>query len=107
MSGRITMRQSEERRALADKFRAVLAEAASHRAEQDEWAAGPYGARELAWIGYERRCMFDAVQAERAARGLPDVSLRDVFRIERRAQGHSDYASQFAFGCAKLAMGSP
>jgi Zn-dependent protease len=103
--GGITAGQSEERRALAAKFREVLAEAMSHREERDGHSLNPYGAQELAWIGYERRCMWDAVQGERAARGLPDVTLADVFRIEVRATGHSDYARQFAFHCAELAMG--
>jgi len=48
-----------------------------------------------------------AVNTEREARGLRPVTAGDVLRAERPGLGHSDYAAQFAWGCAKLVIYPP
>ena len=97
------LQRNDECRRLAAKFREVLYEAASQRRERDDIVDGPEGP-EMLWAVYERGCMHGAVTIERAARGLPPVPLDDILRVERPARGHSDYAAQFAWGCAQLVM---
>lgn len=56
------------------------------------------------WIVREQRAMLDAVNDERARRGLrPGLTLGDLQRIELVAVGHSDYSSKFALYCAEAA----
>jgi len=91
------------RRELAGRLRHVLLAAAEERHLRGGWVPGA-GGKELGWVVYERGQMLTAVNAERQARDLPPVPVEDVMRVERRAEGHSDYVAQFAFGCAELVL---
>lgn len=62
-------------------------------------------AGELGWVIHERELMHQETNRYRAGRGLPPVDLAEVARVERQAEGHSDYASKFALYCAELAVG--
>ena len=101
------LQRSDERRRLKARFRDVLVEAATHRDERQDIIDGPDAWPEMGWAAYERQQMRAAVDAERAGRGLPPADPETLLRIERSATGHSDYADQFAFGCARIAMGEP
>ncbi len=97
-----------ERLALLDKFEQVFAEAAKERPKRDTFVPAPEGAyqtTELGWVAFERQVMFEAVNLERRVRGLPQVTLRQVIRVENQACGHVDYAHKYALYCAELAMG--
>jgi hypothetical protein len=98
------LQRNDERRKLSDLFRKVLADAMEERDQRQDFVDRPEGT-ELAWVIFERYQMREAVNAERAARNLPPVPMEAVMRVERSAAGHSDYARQFAWGCAGLAMG--
>jgi hypothetical protein len=98
------LQRNDDRRKLAALFRKVLADAMAERPQRQHTVAGPDGP-ELAWVTYERYQMFIAVNLETQSRRIPPVPMEDVMRIERSAQGHSDYAAKFAWGCAGLAMG--
>lgn len=77
---------------LRDLFLAKLVEAQKQRHTRDDW------------IEFERTTLFEAVNQERASRGLPPVSLADVMRVESFACGHVDYSSKFALYCAELVL---
>lgn len=87
-----------------DTMRHVLTEAAKHR-DQRETVVGEGPDAELGWVLYEREQMTSAVNFARTHRGLPALTVDDVRRVEREAEGHADYASKFAFYCAELALG--
>jgi len=94
--------RNAEYRELVALFRETLLLAAEERADRDEFTED---GRELEWVRHERGVMHGAVNRERGERGLPPVSLEAVMTAEQRAGGHSDYAAQFAYGCAGLVMG--
>jgi hypothetical protein len=75
---------------LHDKFLQSLATAQKQRGERDDWML------------FERQTMLDAVNAERAARSRPPVSMAEIERADRLASGHSDYSRKFALYCAEL-----
>lgn len=56
----------------------------------------------LAWIVYERRMMWQAVNRMRHDRGKAPLSMDDVKRVEMMAVGHTDYTQKFAHYCAEL-----
>lgn len=85
-----------------DCLRATLATAQEERHRHPDLVDGPDGP-ECEWAAYERARMHETVNAIRAERGLPAVSVDDVVRVERLAVGHSDYSLKFAFYCAELA----
>ena len=97
------LQRNAECRRLAEKFREVLYDAASRRAERDDIVQAADGP-EMGWALYERDQMRAAVNAEREARGLPPATAGDILRVERPGRGHSDYAAQFAWACAQLVM---
>ena len=89
-------------KAATNVLRATLAIAQEERPQRPDLVDGPDGP-ECEWAAYERARMHETVNAIRAERGLPAVSVEDVVRVERLAVGHSDYSSKFAFYCAELA----
>lgn len=101
----ITLAESEERRGLTDLMYEYLTAAMTLRRECDHFVDGPDGHPECAWVRFERDVLHEVVNRERARRGLDPAPLEDVLYWERQANGHSDYARKFAFGCAQLAMG--
>lgn len=105
MKGTISLRTSDERRALMHQFEEVLLTAAEHRRDRDDLVTRPDGVPECGWVAYERDQMRAAVQAERARRDLPPAPEADIMRAERMATGHCDYVKKFALYCAELAMG--
>jgi hypothetical protein len=98
------LQRNDERRKLSDLFRKLLADAMEERDQRQDFVDRPDGT-ELAWVIFERYQMFIAVNQETQARRLPPVPMEAVMRVEQSAAGHSDYARQFAWGCAGLAMG--
>jgi hypothetical protein len=98
------LQRNDERRKLSDLFRKVLADAMEERDQRQDFVDRPDG-RELAWVIFERYQMFIAVNLETKSRRIPPVPMEAVMRVEQSANGHSDYARQFAWGCAGLAMG--
>lgn len=59
---------------------------------------------ELGWIAYERDVMVDATTALLVRHELPIDAAQvrvAVERAEGRAQGHVDYTSKWALGCAE------
>jgi hypothetical protein len=98
------LQRNDERRKLSDLFRKVLADAMEERDQRQDFVDRPNGG-ELAWVIFERYQMFIAVNLETQGRRLPPATMEAVMRIEQSAAGHSDYARQFAWGCAGLAMG--
>lgn len=56
----------------------------------------------LAWIVYERRMMWQAVNRMRRARGKDALTMADIERVEKSAVGHTDYTLKFARYCAEL-----
>lgn len=97
-----------ERLALLDKFLQVFQEAAKERPKREGFVPTPKGCyqkEESGWVAYERQVMFEAVNLERRVRGLPQVTLQQVIRVENQACGHVDYAHKYALYCAELALG--
>lgn len=101
------LQASEYRRGLINHFREVLLSAAEHRRERDDFVdsdADPHG-QELGWVVYERQQMLDAVNAELERRGITPLVLPEtIMRVERQAQGHSDYVAKWAIGCADIVI---
>jgi hypothetical protein len=91
------------RRVLCEQFENVLAQAARERNQRQDTVTTGHG-REPGWVVYERQQMHAAVNAARTGLGFSDVSAADIERAERKATGHADYARQFAWGCACLAL---
>ena len=58
--------------------------------------------RDLSWIVYERRMMWQAVNRLRAARRKAALPVTDIERVEKLAVGHTDYTQKFARYCAEL-----
>lgn len=95
---------------LVDRFTDRLSELMGQRAcfggkmVQDELFEGY---PEFAWVVSERKEMLEMVNAERQKIDRPPISLKDVFRVENMALGHSDYARKFALYCAELVLRDP
>ena len=56
------------------------------------------------WVLHEREVMFDMVARERAMLGKGPIPITEVVKVERMAQGHSDYSSKYALYCAELVL---
>jgi len=56
-------------------------------------------------VTFERQVMVDAVEAERALRGLAAADPRRLRGAESAAVGHIDYMEKFARYCAEIALG--
>lgn len=83
---------------LIDKFKEVLSKASEKRPTLNQWIDN-----ELAWVIYERKCMFDAVNEYRMALKKNPIDVATlVNKAENQAMGHSDYAHKFALYCAFL-----
>jgi len=95
--------RNDRRRVLREQFEDVLATAARERSQRWDKVTTEHG-DELGWVVYEREQMHAAVNEARAALGLGEVPVAGVERAERKAHGHADYARQFAWGCACLAL---
>lgn len=95
----VDMRQREE---LLGRFRKVLVAAAEERGKRQFTVYGPDGLPEPGWAAYERQEIQEAVNAELRARGLPEVTEEEIWRVEITAMGHSDYAHKYALRCAFL-----
>lgn len=88
-------------RKLMDDFLRVLSDAQRHRSKKSKWVGD-----ELEWVIYEREVMLQAVNAVRLQRERPQVTVKEVHRVERCATGHVDYSQKFALYCAELALGT-
>lgn len=78
----------------------ALTAAQEERARRDTIS----GRGEPEWVAYERSVMIDTTIAQLIRHELPidaDEATRAVTDAERRAQGHSDYSSKWAVGCAE------
>jgi len=89
---------------LRDRMYGVLEWAAAHRDERPDLVPDPCngGAVVPEWVLYERGLMLDHVNAERGEHARPLVEADEIARVERQAEGHADYALNFAFYCAEL-----
>lgn len=97
-----------EKLALLDKFLEVFQAAAKERSQRNDFVPAPkgtYQSTEPAWAAFERQAMLDAVNLERRVRGLPNVTVAQIIRVETQACGHVDYARKFSLYCAELALG--
>jgi hypothetical protein len=88
----------ELHRELPEVLRAAMSERSTHRQ-----IATHHGLSGPEFVFYERKAMFEAVNARRQAQGLPEVDVREIEACEDQALGHSDYDSKFALYCAELA----
>jgi hypothetical protein len=86
--------------ALFNQMYTALTEAQEERPNREEVING-----ELDWITYERTVMLNTVNAARAARFLPPLTVDEIERVEMSATGHVDYTKKFALYCAELAAG--
>jgi hypothetical protein len=86
---------------LHKQFENVLSDAQKERSKRpDTVMLG--GRREYAWVIFEREALFNAVNRERSARGLPGVTLQKIMLAESMASGHSDYTTKFALYCPEF-----
>lgn len=92
---------------MKDKMLDILASAQGQRTQKQGWCYDPVEGREIPeWVVFERKTMLDAVNVERAIRGLSPIDVETLYhKAERRAEGHSDYSRKFALYCAWLAEG--
>lgn len=89
-----------------NRMQAVFQTAAAERSKRPNLVPEPgEGRTELEWVLFERSTMLAAVNAERAVIGLPPVDVTMVRRVERLAEGHTDYATKFPLYCAELVVG--
>jgi hypothetical protein len=96
----------QQRLALRDRFRAVLAAAMEQRNQREDLVDTPDGP-EIGWVLFERAAMHEAVNAARAEVGKPAVPVELVERAEGLAVGHVDYHPKFALYCADVFGGRP
>lgn len=89
-------------RELTAWFRAILTEATKDRCDRENLLESIDGWPECGWSRYERNVMLNAVNTIRESRGLGQVTVDDVWRVEQQAVGHSDYVAKFALYCAEL-----
>lgn len=86
------------------ELRDALAAAQTHRHER----AATTSKGEPEWVVYEREVMVDATTALLIRHALP-INARDirtaVEHAEQRANGHYDYTTQWALGCAEYITG--
>lgn len=61
----------------------------------------------LAWIALERTAMWEGVNTLRHERGKNPLPIEDVEKVERMAEGHTDYDTKFALYCTELVEGRP
>ncbi len=86
-------------------FVKVLRDASRQRGKRGDFVPDGPGATVPGWVLFERDAMRAAVDAERAARGLPPVEPDRIIRVERLACGHVDYMEKYALYCAEMALG--
>lgn len=98
------MSSTQTRIGLRDRFLRVLVDAAPARRQRDEFVTLGDGRHELGWVLHERELMVAAVNSARAERGADVIDRGLVERVERQAEGHTDYAEKFALGCAELVL---
>jgi len=63
------------------------------------------GNGELAWVVFERKAMFEAVNELRSLMGKQPVTLDVICKAENSACGHSDYYLKFPMYCAEIVEG--
>lgn len=56
----------------------------------------------MEWWVYEIEEMTKEVNLFRRELGKEDLTPADIYRVEKEAEGHADYARKFAFYCAEL-----
>ena len=98
----ISPRQLDQKLALRDRFREILASAQEQRHLREDVIDG-----ELGWVIYERDTMHQAVNQARAEAGKQPLPVTAVEAVEQQACGHSDYAPKYALYCAELAQETP
>ena len=86
-------------RLLQDQMLRVLGKAQELRPQKQERLGN-----EPEWIIYERKVMFEAVNAVRLQRDCAPVTIEAMRRAEGCAAGHVDYSQKFALYCAELAL---
>ncbi|MFA5758912.1 MAG: hypothetical protein WC942_06110 [Clostridia bacterium] len=56
------------------------------------------------WVLYERMSLLDRVNEFRRSNKLPEVGVDNIINAEKKAIGHTDYASKLALYCAEVAV---
>ncbi|WP_327066817.1 hypothetical protein [Kitasatospora sp. NBC_01302] len=97
-----TPRRLDQRLALRDRFRDILATAQAERHLREDVIDG-----ELEWVAHERTTMHRAVNKARAELGKQPLPISAVEAVEQQAVGHSDYSSKYAPYCAELVQEKP
>ena len=95
----MTTRNSDYR-TLAERFVRELSKVQSERPARP----GVTESGELEWVLWERIALLGLVGQARAERGLPNVEMTEILRVEQLAVGHVDYTRKLAFGAAKLVL---
>ena len=86
-------------RLLQDQMLRVLGKAQELRSQKQERLGN-----EPEWIIYERKAMFEAVNAVRLQRDRAPITIEAIRRVEGCAAGHVDYSQKFALYCVELAL---
>lgn len=86
-----------------ERFHRTLIAAQEERPRRDDLVKLPDGAEECGWVAFERETMHRTVNQVRAENGMDLIPIERVERVERLAEGHSDYTFKFALYCAELA----
>jgi hypothetical protein len=94
---------------LIDRFKETFALAAKERPARQtrvkttDWKGRPD--EEIGWVVFEREVMHKLVNEIRVKRGLSEIGISEVQKVETWACGHVDYAQKYAIYCAELALG--
>jgi len=103
------MASPADKRSMIKTMEGVFQNAAQERKKRQDFVADPLEGRFIhtvpAYVLFEREAMLAAVNAVRAARGLPLVDVKKIDRVERLACGHVDYSSKYPLYCAEIALG--
>lgn len=66
---------------------------------------GDDGWMELAYVVYERKVMWVAVNLFRVNNKLDQIDIEEIRQAQTMASGHSDFGLKFPLYCAELAFG--
>lgn len=94
----------QEKLQIRDRIRDALRHAFKERSQRENLVKTEDGS-EFGFVLFERETVHRAVNKERGTRNLPPVTVLEVRRVERLAEGHFDYADKFSRYCAELAIG--
>jgi len=92
------------RQKLIDHFRSLLAAEQAKRSKREKYVL--WGDEEVPeWLKAELEMLLREVNAQREARDLKPVQMRDIRRLDTMACGHSDYSLKLALYCVEACYG--